>query len=377
MRRLFTIALLMAAALPLQAQKDTTKVPEYDEVVARYIALAEGRDTTEVEIPGMAGIDAYADSLDLSGRPDDIAPFVDLFARGEGSPVDTLDVGDSRYLIVLRDDNTWTIVKNTAALENDDNFTRSWNTHLVNPYRDPLDSIPYRVTICLVDSISRFVCPYQRKVFSKFGLRHGRRHTGADIPYPTGTPVKCAFDGRVRLAERHKGYGNLIIVRHENGLETFYAHLSEIQVKVGDWVHAGDQIALGGSTGRSSGPHLHFETRYKGNAFDPEWIIDFENGKLRKNAFVLRRSYLSAYSKYVPENIDDEEELYMTEEQIKAEEERIAKERAAMKYHTIKSGDTLSGIAVKYGTTVSKICSLNQNLKPTTVLSLGRKIRVK
>lgn len=374
MRRLVIIALLIAAAPVLRAQA-------YDEVVARYIEIAEGKDTTAARtdnvLPVVADtVAANAVQADTLGRPDDILP-ITMFSKGDGAPIDTLDVGDGRFLVVLKDDNTWSFIKNTAVLENDDIFTRNWNTHVVNPYRDARDSIPYRVTICLVDSLSRFVCPYQRKVFSRFGMRHRRAHTGADIPYPHGTPVKCAFDGRVRLAERHKGYGNLIIVRHENGLETFYAHLSEIQVKVGDWVHAGDQIALGGSTGRSSGPHLHFETRYKGNAFDPEWIIDFENGKLRKNAFVLRRSYLSAYSKYVPESIDDEEEQYMTEEQIKAEEERIAKERAAAKYHTIKSGDTLSGIAVKYGTTVSRICNLNPGLRPTTLLSLGRKIRVK
>ena len=319
-----------------------------------------------------------ADEASMLDRPADISDWLTVFARGNGAPVDTLDVGDGRFQIVLKDDNTWTVIKNISALAEEDIFTQNWNTHVVNPYNNvPLESISYRTTLFLVDSISRFVCPHQGKVFSRFGVRHGRRHQGADVPYPTGTPVYCAFDGRVRLAEKHKGYGNLIIVRHENGLETFYAHLSKIQVSVGQWVHAGDQIALGGSTGRSTGPHLHFETRYKGYAFDPEWIVDFPGGCLRKNAFVLRRSYLSAYSKYVPESIDEEEEQYLTEEQIKAEEERIAKERAAMKYHTIKSGDTLSGIAVKYGTTVSKICSLNSGLKPTTILSIGRKIRVK
>ena len=300
-----------------------------------------------------------------------------LFAKGDGAAVDTLDVGDRRIRIVLRDDNTWFLIKNVEALAGDELFTSCWNEHVVNPYtKEPFDSIRYRTTICLVDSVSHFVSPTKGKVFSKFGIRRGRAHTGCDIPYPTGTPVYCAFDGRVRLAERHRGYGNLIIVRHENGLETFYGHLSRIDVKAGDWVHAGDLIGLGGSTGRSSGPHLHFETRYHGHAFDPQWIIDFESGTLRKNVFVLRRSYLSAHSKYVPQSIDEEEEIYMTEEQIRAEEERIAKERAAMKYHTIRSGDTLSGIARKYGTTVSHICSLNSGLTPNTVLSIGRKIRV-
>lgn len=338
-------------------------------VLSVWTLRAQTDSLTVSEIP---------DTLSGAERPADIATDFTLFARGAGAAVDTLDVGDGRIQIVLRDDNTWFLIKNVAALENDALFTEYWSTQIVNPYtKEPFDSVHYRTTICLVDSLSRFVCPHQGKVFSKYGMRHGRAHTGCDLPYPTGTPVYCAFDGRVRLAERHKGYGNLIIVRHENGLETFYGHLSRIDVKAGDWVHAGDLIALGGSTGRSTGPHLHFETRYRGYAFDPQWIIDFESGTLRKNVFVLRRSFLSMYSKYVPQSIDEEEEIYMTEEQIRAEEERIAKERAAMKYHTIRSGDTLSGIAHKYGTTVSHICSLNSGLKPTTVLSIGRKIRVK
>ncbi|MBP5521934.1 MAG: M23 family metallopeptidase [Bacteroidales bacterium] len=269
---------------------------------------------------------AQTDSLstqrpDSLARPDDITPTLAIFAKGNGAPVDTLDVGDGRVRIVLRDDNTWYLIKNVEALEDEEVFSENWREHIVNPYiGTPLDSIPYRVTICLVDSVSRFVCPHKGRVFSKFGIRRGRKHTGCDVPYPTGTPVYCAFDGRVRLAERHKGYGLAIVVRHENGLETLYGHLSRMDVVPGQWVHAGDLLGLGGSTGRSSGPHLHFEARYCGHAFDPEWIIDFERGELRKNVFVLKRSYLSPYSRYVPETIDDEEELYLTEEQIKAEE---------------------------------------------------------
>ena len=107
------------------------------------------------------------------------------------------------------------------------------------------------------------MCPYVGKVYSKFGYRRGRRHQGTDIPLKSGTPVAAAFDGRVRMSSYVSGYGNLVILRHENGLETFYGHLSKRQVSVGDWVRAGDIVGLGGSTGRSSGPHLHFETRYK------------------------------------------------------------------------------------------------------------------
>lgn len=337
---------------------------------------------------GLASLHAFAQADTLAEkhavrdtvavRPADIGSGITSFMKGNGAPLDTLDVGDSRIQVVLKDDNTWYFIKNVSALEDEDLYREYWDDVLVNPYtKEPFDSIHYRTTIALVDSVSRFVCPHQGKVFSKFGIRRGRAHTGCDVPYPTGTPVFCAFDGRVRVSDWHKGYGNLVIIRHENGLETFYGHLSRRDVTPGQWVHAGDLIGLGGSTGRSTGPHLHFETRYRGHAFDPEWIVDFESGTLRRNVFVLKRSYLSVYSKHVPQSIDEEEEIYMSEEQIRAEEERIAKERAAMKYHTIRSGDTLSGIAHKYGTTVSRICSLNSGLKPTTILSIGRKIRVK
>ena len=337
---------------------------------------------------GLASFQAFAQTDTLAEkhavrdtvavRPADIGSGITSFMKGNGAPLDTLDVGDSRIQVVLKDDNTWYFIKNVSALEDEDLYREYWDDVLVNPYtKEPFDSIHYRTTIALVDSVSRFVCPHQGKVFSKFGMRRGRAHTGCDVPYPTGTPVFCAFDGRVRVSDWHKGYGNLVIIRHENGLETFYGHLSRRDVTPGQWVHAGDLIGLGGSTGRSTGPHLHFETRYRGHAFDPEWIVDFESGTLRRNVFVLKRSYLSVYSKHVPQSIDEEEEIYMSEEQIRAEEERIAKERAAMKYHTIRSGDTLSGIAHKYGTTVSRICSLNSGLKPTTILSIGRKIRVK
>ena len=198
---------------------------------------------------------------------------------------------------------------------------------------------------------------------------------GVDLPYPHGTPVKAAFDGRVRASLYYKGYGNLIVIRHENGLETVYGHLSRRDVKTGDWVRSGDVIGLGGSTGRSSGPHLHFETRYRGYAFDPQWIADFETGKLRKNVFVLRRSYLSASSHYVPESIDEEEDIYGGDEKIIEEEKRIAAEKAAMRYHTVKSGETVSGICVKEHVSQAKIKQLNPGMNLDRI-SIGQKIRV-
>ena len=299
-----------------------------------------------------------------------------FFPKGEGVGVDTLDIGDGFLQIVLRDDHTWYYTKNFSKMAESDVFTGHWSESEVNPYGDVKESdLPYRSSICLVDSASSFVCPYVTKVYSKFGYRYGRRHQGVDLPLAMGTPVKVAFDGRVRLSRYVSGYGNLIIVRHENGLETFYGHLSKRLVKAGDWVSAGQEIGLGGSTGRSSGPHLHFEARYLGFAFDPQRIFDFETGELRANVLVLRRSHLDPGSRYVPTSIDEEEDVYATDEQIIAEEMRIAAEKAAMKWHTVRSGETVSGIAAKYGKSQKQIVSLNPGLNVNKI-RIGQKIRV-
>ena len=335
--------------------------------------FAQAPDTTinkRALFPG--GGTSAPDTLTI---PKDFVTEPGSFQQGKGAEVDTLDIQDGRLLLVLKDDHTWYYIKNFKMMESDSTFVKDWVPNTTSPYTAPLESLPLRNSIALVDSASRFVVPYQTKVFSRFGMRRGRRHQGVDLPLKTGTPVVAAFDGRVRASTYSKGYGNLVIIRHENGLETFYGHLSKREVEVGDWVRAGDEIGLGGSTGRSTGPHLHFETRYQGYAFDPEWIADYEKGELRKNVFVLRRSYLDAHSRYTPESIDEEDEIYADEERIVEEEKRIAAERAAMRYHTVKNGESLSVIARKEGKSLNAIIKLNPGINPDK-LSIGQKIRV-
>ena len=290
--------------------------------------------------------------------------------------LDTIDTSNPRIKLVLFDDNTWKYVKDGNLIKNDSTFTSCWNDKQANPYRTSFADLPDRVSIWLVDSTSQFCVPYQTKIYSRFGIRRGRRHQGVDLPLKVGDPVHAAFDGKVRISSYMKGYGNLVVIRHENGLETFYGHLSKRNVEVDQWVHAGDVIGLGGSTGRSTGPHLHFETRYQGYAFDPSWMADFEQGTLRSGVFTLKKRYLSERSNYVPESEDEEEDILIAEKEEREEEARLAAEEAAKRYHTIKSGDTLGALAVKYGTTVRQICAWN-GIKATTVLRLGRKLRVK
>jgi len=114
------------------------------------------------------------------------------------------------------------------------------------------------------------------KLTSNFGPRWGRLHAGVDIDLETGDPVYSAFDGIVRVSGYNNGgYGNFMVVRHYNGIETLYGHLSRKNLESGAYVKAGDQIGLGGSTGRSTGSHLHFETRYEGNPFNPTYVFNF------------------------------------------------------------------------------------------------------
>ena len=290
--------------------------------------------------------------------------------KSDSDPIDTLSTANEYIKVVLYADNTWQYVKLPGFKAETDVFEKNWDTVSSNPYKLELNDLPYSWSIWLVDSLDQYKCPFQGDIHprGKFGPRRGRRHQGVDIPLKTGDPIYAAFTGKVRISKYLGGYGNVVVIRHENGIETFHGHLSKRMVEAGDWVNAGDVIGLGGSTGRSTGPHLHFETRYQGFAFDPQWLIDFKTGELRHRLFVLKKKYFSLYSNYE----QDFEDEMKNEEDDKKEEA----ERAAMRWHTIKSGDTLGRIAINNGTTVSAICKLN-GITPKTVLKIGRRIRVR
>lgn len=286
--------------------------------------------------------------------------------------IDTLDTGNDAVQVVLYSNNMWKYVRNRAVAKDSTIFTKYWDTKTLFPYQKAdLSAMPFSVVIDLVDSLQSYHCPYQGKPspIGRYGVRRGRPHQGVDLPLKTGEPVYATFSGRVRFSQYNNGgYGNLVIIRHDNGLETYYGHLSKRLVEPGEWVEAGHVIGLGGSTGRSSGPHLHFETRYYGQSFDPERLIDFEKGVLCRETFLLKKSFFSIYSK-AGQDFDDE---VANEEQDKKE----AAELAARQYHKIRSGDTLGHIALKYHTTVKKICALN-GIKSTTILRPGRTLRVR
>ena len=207
--------------------------------------------------------------------------------------------------------------------------------------------------LTLVESDCEYVHPFKGRVTSKFGYRWGRMHKGIDIDLVTGDPVVAAFDGVVRISKyNHGGFGHYVMIRHYNGLETIYGHLSKRLVECNQTVRAGELIGLGGNTGRSTGSHLHFETRFKGKAFDPTKIIDFTNFSLKQESIVIDKTWFP----YITNSYQYQQKFAT--------------------YHKIRRGDTLSGIARRYGTSVSALCRLNR-INRNTILRIGRTLRVR
>lgn len=326
---------------------------------------------------GAAQVKTIHNTIDKDSLPDDavIVKRVPLesgksFDKTDILVVDTIPSSSEGLSIVLYNDNTWRYVRNRSIDVLDETiYTQNWDTSKIHVYNTELKDLPMSMIIDLVDTLKSYHYPIKGRVTSKYGPRRRRVHQGTDIDLETGDPIYATFDGRVRHTTYiARGYGNLIILRHDNGLETFYAHLSEINVKPGDWVTAGQVIGKGGNTGRSTGSHLHYEIRYKGHSFDPERLIDFTSGVLRRETFLLKRTYFSPYSRFTQ---DFDEEVQSDEE-----DKRIAKEAAAIKYHIVKSGDTLGRIAINNHTTVTKLCQLN-GIKKTSTLRIGQRIRVR
>lgn len=234
-----------------------------------------------------------------------------------------------------------------------------WETNQIFAYRKE-EAFKDSVKIALVDSVRRFCNPKEGKVLYGFGPRRRRNHKGMDIRLKTGDPVVAAFDGVVRYAHKNRrGFGNLVVIRHFNGLETYYAHLSKINVNALQAVKAGEIIGLGGSTGRSRGPHLHFEIRYHDKAFDPERIIDFETSCLKTDTLLITKDIFEIKRK-----------------PSKTKQTGNAIEPAgSVTYHKIRKGDTLGKIALKYGTTITRICKENKITRKTK-LKIGRKLKI-
>lgn len=220
--------------------------------------------------------------------------------------------------------------------------------------------------------LRHFCMPTTSRVLtSNFGARWGRQHKGLDIKVYIGDTIRAAFSGKVRIVRYEaKGYGKYVVIRHYNGLETIYGHMSKQLVDEDQEVRAGDPIGLGGNTGRSTGSHLHFETRLCGVALNPAIMFDFRNQDVVSDFYTFRRdSYdkdaamanrlRGAGGTGTGVNSDDDIELTTAAP--------AASYATDVRFHKVKKGDTLASIARKRGTTIDALCKLNR---------IGKKIRL-
>ena len=236
-----------------------------------------------------------------------------------------------------------------------------WDTLYIRLNRHKKVSINDSIILSLltVDN-SNFYMPVPGNVLSEFGWRHGRVHAGIDLKLTKGDSVHSAFDGVVRMSRYFSGYGNIVVVRHYNGLETCYAHLSQRIAKVNQTVKAGEVLGLGGHTGRATCDHLHFEVRYLEEPMNPRLVVDFQNQKISNDSLIVSNDSFfqrkNTPSKHKTTNSDF----------------KLDKNGS---YYTIRQGDTLYSIAKRNNTSVAALCN-NNNLSEHSILHLGQKIKL-
>lgn len=256
-----------------------------------------------------------------------------------------------------------------------DIYTEGWDSGLVNPFKE--SEVPNSRVI----NVRNYVMPLKNiRLTSHYGYRprFGRNHKGVDFGCPMGDTVRAVFSGRVRLTKfERSGFGFYVIVRHENGLETVYGHLSRFLVQPEQYVKAGQPIALSGNTGRSTGPHLHFETRFMGYAINPEAIFDFDNRVTHTDTYTFTKSNYSQARNYSPSH-----RYSAVREQASAESASASsntsytsrysrdskrersrsdrkRERATRSTYKIREGDNLGKIAARNGISVAQLKKLN------------------
>ncbi len=288
-------------------------------------------------------------------------------------------------------------------------YSSVWDNSTINPYHNVNLPDSFKITF------TNFEPPVDSKVTSEYGARWGKIHTGIDLRLKTGTPVRAAFDGQVRIGHKFSkgGYGWFIVIRHPNGLETLYGHLKRSLVKNNQIVHAGEVIGLGGSTGHSTGPHLHFEVRFLGAPMNPRNIIDFQDMVLKSDDYYVdkhssyremnkfnhkyefaphRRGYRNRMARRHFINKRATKEAAETEvanaTTPTTEATNVANTANAAKaantamenssntiIHTIRRGDNISTLSRKYHASVKSICEQN-GIRRNSVLRLGQQLKI-
>lgn len=233
-------------------------------------------------------------------------------------------------------------------------FEKAWDNDVLDPFKKQKPFLGSSF------DCSSFGLPVPvAKVISKFGMRRGRMHTGTDIKVFAGDPIVAVADGKVRFAKYYGGYGNIVIIRHHNGLESVYAHLSKISVEVNQSIKKGEELGLGGRTGRATGTHLHFEIRVAGRPINPESIYDFARGTVCNLGYPKRIGSAAKAS--------EPSERSAVEDALTLKGARV---------HRVRSGETLFAIAKQYGVSLSDMYKWNR-MNASTRLSIGQEVLIK
>lgn len=248
----------------------------------------------------------------------------------------------------------------------DDLYGGIWNNRYVNIYGS-LENVPSTYNV----DLSNFTMPHKGHTTSNYGVRRLRRstrmHHGIDLKVQIGDTIYAAFDGKVRVTEyERRGYGYYVVLRHPNGLETVYGHLSRFLVQDNQVVRSGDPIALGGNTGRSTGSHLHFELRFLGRSINPTYVIDFDNKVCHKDQYMVIVNTLGKPGQKLARNTSKKYTKKSTSNKYAT---------GTVKYYRIRKGDTLSKIAQRHGISVKKLCSLN-SMTTGERLRVGKSLRI-
>lgn len=300
---------------------------------------------------------------------------------------DTSSIDEGELLVVeIEEDAQFQGADNMVEIAS---YYSVWDTKSLNPYGLNPKEFEEIVPITLYNvNEGRNWSPVLDKslVTSHFGWRNRRWHKGTDLDLETGDKIYAPFDGVVRVSGVHSGYGRTVILRHYNGIETLYGHLSKFNFEPGTFIKAGEVIGRGGNSGRSSGSHLHYETRFEGNQFDPENIYNFKNNPMviRSSEFVISpkifdylRGGSSRPSSIItePSSVQSSGVVEDIEEEIDDEEEVPVKVEKKI-WYTVRNGDNLTEISKKFHSSVGEICRLNK-ISAYKKLYVGLKLRVK
>lgn len=287
-----------------------------------------------------AGLCAQLDTIGYGG-PYAVETYDELLEEDGTVAVPSVNIAPSSTV-------SWDVNDSLSFIPGYDMYCH-WNTDAIFDRGNTARFVHDTLRLVLSQSDCDHSMPCAGKLNSGFGPRRGRMHYGVDLELETGDPVVSAFAGMVRISKYNKSFGHVVVVRHMNGLETLYAHLSKRLVEPGRMIEAGDTLGLGGNTGRSHGSHLHFELRFLDQPIDPSLVFDIELGELKARTFDIHKGTFASIA--------------------------AAKAAAsARKYHAIRKGETLSALARRYHTSVPALCRLN-GIRQNSTLRIGQRLR--